>query len=56
VATDLHLTDSYYVVGHFHATMFGGFVFPFFAALYYWYPQGQRPHVQRAAGRVALLR
>ena len=39
VATDLHLTDSYYVVGHFHATMFGGFVFPFFAALYYWYPK-----------------
>ena len=39
VPTDLHLTDSYYVVGHFHATMFGGFVFPFFAALYYWYPK-----------------
>jgi cytochrome c oxidase subunit 1 len=39
VATDLHLHDSYYVVGHFHATMFGGFVFPFFAALYYWFPK-----------------
>ncbi len=39
VTTDLNLTDTYYVVGHFHATMFGGFVFPFFAALYYWYPK-----------------
>jgi cytochrome c oxidase subunit 1 len=39
VATDLQLHDSYYVVGHFHATMFGGFVFPFFAALYYWFPK-----------------
>ena len=39
VATDLQLHDTYYVVGHFHATMFGGFVFPFFAALYYWYPK-----------------
>jgi cytochrome c oxidase subunit I len=39
VSTDLHLTDSYYVVGHFHATMFGGYIFPFFAALYYWYPK-----------------
>ncbi|KAA3664917.1 MAG: cytochrome C oxidase subunit I, partial [Chloroflexi bacterium] len=39
VPTDLHLHDSYWVVGHFHATMFGGFVFPFFAALYYWYPK-----------------
>jgi cytochrome c oxidase subunit 1 len=39
VTTDLMLHDTYYVVGHFHATMFGGFVFPFFAALYYWYPK-----------------
>ncbi len=39
VPTDLHLHDSYYVVGHFHATMFGGFVFPFFAALYFWFPK-----------------
>lgn len=39
VPTDLHLHDSYWVVGHFHATMFGGFIFPFFAAIYYWYPK-----------------
>ncbi|MCB0108177.1 MAG: cbb3-type cytochrome c oxidase subunit I, partial [Caldilineaceae bacterium] len=39
VTTDLFLTDTYFVVGHFHATIFGGFVFPFFAALYYWYPK-----------------
>lgn len=39
VSTDLHLHDSYFVVGHFHATMFGGFVFPFFAALYFWFPK-----------------
>jgi cytochrome c oxidase subunit 1 len=39
VSTDLFLHDTYFVVGHFHATMFGGFVFPFFAAIYYWYPK-----------------
>jgi len=39
VATDMHLHDSYFVVGHFHATIFGGFVFPFFAAIYFWYPK-----------------
>jgi len=39
IPTDMHLHDSYWVVGHFHATMFGGFVFPFCAALYYWYPK-----------------
>jgi cytochrome c oxidase subunit 1 len=39
VASDMPLHDSYFVVGHFHATIFGGFVFPFFAAIYYWYPK-----------------
>jgi cytochrome c oxidase subunit I len=39
VANDLQLTDTYFVVGHFHATMFGGYIFPFFAALYYWFPK-----------------
>jgi cytochrome c oxidase subunit 1 len=39
VITDLFLHDTYYVVGHFHATMLGGFTFPFFAAVYYWFPK-----------------
>jgi len=39
VSTDLFLTDTYFIVGHFHATIFGGFIFPFFAAIYFWYPK-----------------
>ena len=39
VSTDLYLHDTYWVVGHFHATMFGGFIFPLFAAIYYWWPK-----------------
>ena len=39
VTTDLFLHDTYWIVGHFHATMFGGFMFPFVAAFYYWYPK-----------------
>jgi cytochrome c oxidase subunit 1 len=39
VASDLPLHDSYFVVGHFHGTIFGGFIFPFFAAIYYWFPK-----------------
>lgn len=39
VGSDLFLHDSYFVIGHFHATIFGGFVFPFLAALYFWYPK-----------------
>jgi cytochrome c oxidase subunit 1 len=39
VSTDLYLHDTYYIVGHFHSTMFGGYVFPFMAAVYYWFPK-----------------
>jgi cytochrome c oxidase subunit I len=39
VATNLHLHDTYFIVGHFHATMFGGYLFPFIAAIYYWFPK-----------------
>ncbi|HUH97618.1 MAG TPA: cbb3-type cytochrome c oxidase subunit I [Anaerolineales bacterium] len=39
VATDLHLQNTYWIVGHFHDTMFGGYIFPFFASIYYWFPK-----------------
>ena len=39
VPTDLYLHDTYFVVGHFHAMLFGGFLLPAMAAVYYWYPK-----------------
>lgn len=39
VVTGLHLHDTHYVVAHFHMTIFGGYVFAFFAAIYYWFPK-----------------
>jgi cytochrome c oxidase subunit 1 len=39
VSTDLYIHDTYFIVGHFHSTMFGGYIFPFMAAIYYWYPK-----------------
>jgi len=39
VVTDLYLHDTYWVVAHFHHTMFGGYVFPFLAAVYFWFPK-----------------
>lgn len=34
-----HIHDTYFIVGHFHYTMFGGTGFGLFAALLYWYPK-----------------
>ncbi len=37
--TDLHVTDTYFVVAHFHYVMFGGMGIIFFASLHYWFPK-----------------
>jgi cytochrome c oxidase subunit 1 len=52
VATDLHLTDTYFIVGHFHSTMFGGFVFPLFSAIYYWYPKMTGRRLNETLGKI----
>ncbi len=36
---DLHLHDTYYVIGHFHYVVAPGILFGLFAGIYYWYPK-----------------
>jgi cytochrome c oxidase subunit 1 len=36
---DLHLHDTYYVIGHFHYVVAPGILFGFFAGIHHWYPK-----------------
>jgi cytochrome c oxidase subunit 1 len=36
---DFHANDSYFVVAHFHYTLFGTVVFAMFAGFYFWWPK-----------------
>jgi cytochrome c oxidase subunit 1 len=36
---DVHVTDSYFVVAHFHYIMVGGMVTAFMGGLHYWWPK-----------------
>lgn len=38
-ALDFHLSDSYFVVAHFHYTVFGTVVFAMFSGYYFWWPK-----------------
>jgi cytochrome c oxidase subunit I+III len=36
---DQQMTDTYFVVAHFHYIIFGAAVFPIFGGMYYWFPK-----------------
>ena len=48
---DWQLSDSYFVVAHFHFVLIGGLLFAIFAAIYYWFPKATGRMLSERLGR-----
>ncbi len=51
VPVDWQVTDTYFVVGHFHFVLFGGFLFAFMAGIFYWFPKATGRMLNERLGR-----
>jgi heme/copper-type cytochrome/quinol oxidase subunit 1 len=51
---DQQVTDSYFVVAHFHYVLFGGAVFPIFGAFYYWWPKMYGRMLDERLGKISF--
>ncbi len=51
---DQQLTDSYFVVAHFHFVIFGAAVFPILGGLYYWFPKVSGRMYHERAGKISF--
>ena len=52
---DLYVTDSYFVVAHFHYVLGTVPVFAVIGGVHFWYPEDDRPDARPRAGRAQLL-
>src|SRR5438445_1960608 len=51
---DWQITDSYFVVAHFHYVLNGAVVFPIFGAIYYWYPKMVGRKLSERLGKISF--
>ena len=49
---DFSLSDSYFVVAHFHYVIFGTVVFAMFAGIYFWYPKMTGKMLNERLGKI----
>ena len=49
---DFHLSDTYFVVAHFHYTLFGTIVFATYAGIYFWFPKMTGRMLDETLGKV----
>ncbi|MDH4070680.1 MAG: cbb3-type cytochrome c oxidase subunit I [Ignavibacteria bacterium] len=49
---DIHLHDTYYVIGHFHYVVAPGTLMALFAGVYYWYPKVTGRTMNESLGKI----
>jgi cytochrome c oxidase subunit 1 len=52
---DYHLNMSYFIVAHFHYTIFAGSAFALFGGIYYWFPKVTGAMLREGLGRLQLV-
>ena len=50
--SDIHLHDTYYVIGHFHYVVAPGTIFALFAGIYYWFPKATGRKMNDLLGKI----
>src|SRR5215207_5063804 len=49
---DFHVSDSYFVVAHFHYVLFGTIVFATYAGIYFWFPKATGRMLDEKLGKL----
>jgi cytochrome c oxidase subunit 1 len=55
LGTDVHLTDTYFVVAHFHYIMVGGAIMGYLGGLHFWWPKISGRSYPEAWARIAAV-
>jgi cytochrome c oxidase subunit 1 len=49
---DFHVSDSYFVIAHFHYVLFGTIVFAVYSGIYFWFPKFTGRYLDERLGRL----
>jgi len=55
LGTDVHLTDTYFIVAHFHYVMVGGAIMGYLGGIHFWWPKMTGRMYPEVPARVAAL-